>query len=473
VSLLRGLPIRLRLAVLFAIFLLVTVIGIGVFLLASLENELQREIDEGLWLRASRVEREIAAGGVTRLDPGAVRADILALSPLEELSLPGIYVQVIDGEGIVLATSPNLPGGALPLTPALTSGAMAGDTVYATVPVGSERVRVLLRPITSSGRAIGAVVVGESLHLLDVTQRSARQLLIVTAAVAALGCLLVSWWLTGRALNPVAEVTRIARRIRATGQLDQRIAEPSARDELRELTVTFNEMLDGIERTFARQREFLADASHELRGPLMVVRGNLNLLSRDLPGDERREAIQDAVGEVERISRLVSDLLFLAEVDKNEVVDRQPVALDEVVAQVWQRAQQLDAGAHLLVLAANQPVSVLGDRERLGQLLWNLVENALRYTPPGGRVELGLHHKREAAEVTVADTGVGIEPQHLPRIFERFYRADRARPRQAGSTGLGLAIARQIAEAHGGRIRVGSAPGQGSTFTVVLPELEP
>jgi signal transduction histidine kinase len=232
-------------------------------------------------------------------------------------------------------------------------------------------------------------------------------------------------------------------------------------------------MLDGIERTFARQREFLADASHELRGPLMVVRGNLNLLSRDLPGDERREAIQDAVGEVERISRLVSDLLFLAEVDKNEVVDRQPVALDEVVAQVWQRAQQLDAGAHLLVLAANQPVSVLGDRERLGQLLWNLVENALRYTPPGGRVELGLHHKREAAEVTVADTGVGIEPQHLPRIFERFYRADRARPRQAGSTGLGLAIARQIAEAHGGRIRVGSAPGQGSTFTVVLPELEP
>jgi heavy metal sensor kinase len=466
---LRGLPIRLRLALWFALFLLVSVIAIGVFLLTSLESDIQREIDEALWLRASRVEREITTEGDARLDPSDVRMDLLALTPLEEFSLPGIYVQVIDADGAVLATSPNLSGGHLPLTAELTGGAMAGRTIYATVPVGPERVRVLLRPITNDGRTVGAVVVGESLHLIDVTRRAARQLLIVAAAAAALGCLLAGRWLTGRALNPVAEVTRIARRIRATGQLDQRITEPLPHDELRELTVTFNEMLDGIERTFTRQREFLADASHELRGPLMVIRGNLNLLTRDLPEDERQEAIQDALDEIERISRLVADLLFLAEVDTKDVVERLPVALDEVVGEVFQRALQVDGGAHDLTLALNQPALVLGDRERLVQLLWNLVENALRYTPQGGQVSVALRDHGEVAELIVTDTGVGIEPQHLPHIFERFYRADRVRPRQEGSTGLGLAIAKQIAEAHGGQVRVHSAPGEGSTFTVALP----
>jgi heavy metal sensor kinase len=313
------------------------------------------------------------------------------------------------------------------------------------------------------------VVVGESLHLIDVTRRAARQLLIMAAATAALGCVLAGWWLTGRALNPVAEVTRIARRIRATGQLDQRIAEPSTDDELRELTVTFNEMLAGIERTFTRQREFLADASHELRAPLMVIRGNLNLLTRDLPEAERREAIQDALDEIARVSRLVADLLFLAEVDTKDVVERLPVALDDVVDEVWQRARQVDGGAHDLTLAVNQPAMVLGDRERLVQLLWNLVENALHYTPRGGQVSVALCDHGEVAELMVTDTGPGIEPQHLPWIFERFYRADRARLRQEGSTGLGLAIVKQIAEAHGGQVRVRSTPGAGSTFTVALP----
>lgn len=465
---LRGLPIRLRLTAWFTLFLLVSVIGIGVFLLTSLESDLQEEIDEALWLRAARVEREITTEGDTRLDPSDVRAELLALTPLEEFSLPGIYVQVLDPQGVVLGTSPNLSG-ELPVPKELVSQTLAGRTIYATLPSEAERIRVLLYPVVNSGRIIGAVVVGESLHLVDLAQRATRQLLVVSAAAAALGCVLAGWWLTGRALRPIAELTQAARRIRATGQPDQRIRLPGPRDELHELTVTFNEMLASIERTFARQREFLADASHELRGPLMVVRGNLNLLRRGLPEDEAREAIRDAEEEIERISRLVSDLLFLAEADTNEVIERHSVELDEVLAEVWQRASRIDAATHDLVLAERQPAMVLGDRERLIQLLWNLVENALRYTPAKGRVSLALRASGDIAELVVADTGVGIGPEHLPRIFDRFYRADPVRSREAGSTGLGLAIVKQIAEAHGGQVRVRSASGEGTTFTVVLP----
>jgi len=465
---LHRLSIRLRLALWFAFFLLANVMGIGVFLLTSQEHELHREVDEALALRASRVEREITLDG-KQLDPADVRADLLALTPLEEFSQPGIYVQLIDHGGRLVAVYPIPVGGQLPVTAELVQLTLAGNATYETMPVGPERVRILLRPLVVDGRTIGAVLVGESLHPLDVSQRTMRQHLVVAAAAAALICLIAGWWLTGRALRPIAEVTDLARRIRSTGRFDQRIAEPPARDELYELTVTFNDMIESLDRTLARQREFVADASHELRGPLMVIRGNLQLLSRNSMGEDHQEALRDASEEVERISRLVADLLFLAEVDMNDIVERNPVALDEVVEDTWQRACVIDIGRHNVELGKNEQVTVVGDRERLGQLVWNLVTNGLRYTPTGGQITLSLWAHPEVAEIVVADTGIGIAEQHLPYVFDRFYRVDRARSRQSGSTGLGLAIVKQIAEVHGGQVRVQSVPGKGSTFTVALP----
>jgi two-component system OmpR family sensor kinase len=320
---------------------------------------------------------------------------------------------------------------------------------------------------------VGVVLVGESRHLVDVTLRATRRLLLLAAAGAALASLVGGWWLTGRALGPVAEVTRVARRIAATGQFEQRLAVPPARDELGELTATFNEMLARLEKTFDHQREFLADVSHELRGPLMVIRGNLDLLKLDLPDGERQESAREATEELERMTRLVADLLFLAEVDAQEMVHHEPVALHEVVSEVWTRARELDAGAHELVVDRNDPLTVRGDRHWLGQVLWNLVENALRYTPAGGRVTLALSRHGPVAELMVADTGPGIAAEHLPRLFERFYRVDRTRSRQQGGTGLGLAIVQQVVQAHGGQVRVRSQPGEGSTFTIALPVESP
>ena len=169
------------------------------------------------------------------------------------------------------------------------------------------------------------------------------------------------------------------------------------------------------------------------------------------------------------MARLVGDLLFLAEQDAHVRMDSAPVALNEVVDEVWQRACTLDAGRHQLSLEDNELATVLGDRYRLSQMLWNLVDNALRYTNPGGSVRLCLRNLGQVAELAVADTGISIPSEHVPHIFERYYRVDRARSRNESSTGLGLPIVKQVAEAHGGQVRVHSEPGVGTTFTVALP----
>jgi two-component system, OmpR family, sensor kinase len=240
-------------------------------------------------------------------------------------------------------------------------------------------------------------------------------------------------------------------------------------EELRELADVFNQLVGRLEQNVRRQRQFLADASHELRGPLMVIRGNLDLLQMDLPPKERRAAAREASEEAERMARLIADLLFLAEEDAHQRLQSMPVVIDEVVAEVWQRARTVDAGEHALSLECNDRAVVLGDRDRLTQMLWNLVDNALVYTEPGGRVALCSRTSTSKVSIAVSDTGIGIPSEHIPRLFERFYRVGHARSRTQSSTGLGLPIVKQVVDAHGGEVRVESELGQGSVFTVSLP----
>jgi two-component system phosphate regulon sensor histidine kinase PhoR len=201
----------------------------------------------------------------------------------------------------------------------------------------------------------------------------------------------------------------------------------------------------------------------------MVIRGNLDLLRLDLPESERDESIRAAIGQAERMGRLVSDLLFLAEADAPETVQREPLALDSIVRAVAERARQMDGDRHRIVVDRLDPTSLTGDPERLEQVVWNLVDNATRYTQPGGQITLSLRRNAARAELSVADTGVGIPAEHQARIFERFYRVERSRSRSLGGTGLGLAIVRQTVEAHGGEVSVQSEPGKGTRFVVALP----
>jgi two-component system OmpR family sensor kinase len=467
------LPIRLRMALWFAALVLALVGATGVFLLSAIDDVVQEQVDTALRLRASRVEREITTGDDDRLDPQDVQAGLLELAPLEEFSAPGIYVQVRDGTGTVIAASANLPRGELPVTGQLIDAALEGSEGFETVPIGDEEVRVLAWPVDSTGTVVGVIVVGQSLQLVEITRDGVQRLIIIAAGVAMIVALAGAWWLTARALRPISDVTRVVQSIAATAQFEQRVEQPVADDEVGQLVVTFNEMLARLEQTFAAQREFLADASHELRGPLMVIRGNLDLLRLGLPEEERRASVREAGEEVDRMSRLAADLLFLAAADAEEVVEQEAVSLDLVVAGAWERARHLDGGAHDLRLSRLEPLTVVGDHNRLDQLVWNLVENALRYTPPGGSVELELARHGAEAILRVSDSGVGISEEHLPRLFERFYRVDKARSRSNGGTGLGLAIVKSVVEAHGGRAGVSSnatpGPAQGTTFTVWLP----
>ena len=466
---LTRLPIRLRMAIWFAALLLLLVGAMSVFLLSALDDVVQEQIDAALRLRASRVEREITTGDDDRLDPQDVQASLLDLAPFEELSAPGIYVQVRDVKGAVIAASANLPRDELPVPPALIQEALDDREAFETVPIGNEQVRILAWPVDTSGPVVGVVVVGQSLRLVEVTRQGVQRLVTIAAIVATVAAVAGSWWLTARALRPISDVTRVAQAIAATGRFEQRITRPAGDDEVGHLVQTFNEMLARLERIFALQREFLADASHELRGPLMVIRGNLDLLRLGIPEDERRASVREASEEIERLSRLASDLLFLAATDAAEVLEQEPVRLNEIVTGAWERGRLADGGLHDIRLGANDPCEVIGDRTRLEQLAWNLVENALRYTPPGGSVELQLLRDGDKARLVVSDTGAGIAQEHLPRIFERFYRVDKARSRADGGTGLGLAIVKSVAETHRGSVAVSSVPGRGTTFTVTLP----
>src|SRR5436190_22343520 len=233
------LPIRMRMALWFAALLLALVGAIGIFLLSALDDVVQEQIDAALRLRASRVEREITTGDDDRLDPGDVQAGLLELAPLEEFSSPGIYVQVRDANGAVIAASANLPRGELPVTPHLVMDALQDREGFETVPIGGEQVRVLAWPIDRTGPVVGVVVVGQSLRLVELAREGVQRLTMIAAVIAAIAALAGGWWLTAHALSPIADLTGVARSIAATGQFDQRITRPAADDEIGHLAITF------------------------------------------------------------------------------------------------------------------------------------------------------------------------------------------------------------------------------------------
>jgi signal transduction histidine kinase len=293
-------------------------------------------------------------------------------------------------------------------------------------------------------------------------------LLLVGGALAVVLAIAGAALLTNRALAPIARLTRVAAGVAATGKYHERVPLPRYADEIQELALTINTLIATVEATLDQQLRLLADTSHELRSPLTVVLANLNLLRRDLEAGERELSIKEATDEARRMRRLVNELLLLAESDRARAIAQAPVRLDVLVEEsVASAARQ--APTHTIRAQVTSPIVVMGDEERLMQLMRNLLDNATRHTQPGTSVEVCLETVAASAQIAVADTGTGIPAEHVPHIWDRFYRVDRARSRAGGGTGLGLAIVKFIAEAHGGSVRVVSIPDQGTTFTIVLP----
>jgi len=276
------------------------------------------------------------------------------------------------------------------------------------------------------------------------------------------------WLLAGRALAPMKEIDQTLQAIHAS-ELSRRVTVKATDAELQHLATTVNQTLDRLEAAFVSIREFSADASHQLQTPLAVMKSSLEFATKG--GDVSREELVDQLAaKVDEMSAVLADLQALALADADLASTRSgPVDLSETCVEALEIVTALAESSMIAVEANIEPaIQVWGDPVRLRQIVLNFGDNAVKYTGSGGRVRLSLTHNHSNAILEVSDTGKGIEPQHLPHIFERFYRADR-RPADAAGTGLGLAIVKRIVEVHRGSIDVSSRPGLGSTFTVTLP----
>ncbi len=384
------------------------------------------------------------------------------------------YFEIFDMLGRRDRRRPHPPSDMLPLSPNALHKATQGIASYETVNLeNGYPVRVLTMPVNEAGRVANLFQVGMSLENMYKTR---RRFLLIMAALFPLALLLAGgggWFLARRALEPVDTMATTARRISAE-RLDKRLQESGTGDELDRLAKTINDMLSRLDDSFQEIRQFSADASHELQTPLTVLKGEIEVALRTPRSqDEYQQVLKSCLEEIDRITHLVEGLLLLARSDAGVLkMDRQPMDLALLLEEVHGKIDVLAQKRSIhFVLQPVESIMIPGDQQQLRRLLMNLVENAIKYTPDGGKISLSLKPDGEWAVVQIKDTGVGISIEDQKKILTRFYRAAEARTQATGGAGLGLCIAQSIVDAHGGKIEIESTPGQGSTFTVLLPLL--
>ncbi len=519
----RGaLPLRVRLTLLLAGVLAVALMLFGVILSLNLRRVLLDNAAQSLRLSAAaaisdklngpgpkppRPKKGGPALPVPILTPAAppaasTTADAKSLADLARfLTTRDTAARTLDTAGVTVGDGPALTGTTTVVAPLLDAA-----TYRAVVVTGNDRylrldtapdgpVLVELIPLTrpASSQTIGVLQLSASLRGVDDLLRAIQVALLIGTALALGVTVLLTAAIVRGVLRPLRQMAQTSHAV-AAGDLTQRVAVPAADDELAELAQAFNTMVARLEAAFATQRRFLADASHELRSPLTALGGGVEMLriGAAADSDARDRLLRLMTGEIARMGRLVDDLLTLARFDADpaQLLERAPTDLVPLARSVAEETRLLapdrtvrfenDATAPSVMPVV--PVVILGDADRLRQALLNLCTNARAHTPPGGTITIRVGRAGEAgsagnagnaATVTVADTGEGIPPDALPRVGERFYRVDPARPRDAGQggLGLGLAIVRAITEAHGGSVTLTSAPGVGTTATLAFPAL--
>jgi two-component system OmpR family sensor kinase len=336
-------------------------------------------------------------------------------------------------------------------------------------------VRYAVRYLTDAGPQFGAILAGANVRSAELGPDQLLSTFVLVLPLGVAVALLMGSWISRRALGPVDQIITEVREITDGRSLHRRLAEPLVKDELGRLAETLNQMMTRLERSFAALRRFTADASHELKTPLTVLRAGVEraITTPNLPQDTLA-TLEETLQEIKRMTELVEALLTLARADEGIApLHREPVDLRGIVEEARETGELLaeEAGVQMEVATPGEPVVVSVDATRIRQLILNLLTNAVKYTPAGGSVRLQLGPANGKLTLSVADTGIGIAPGDLPHIFDRFWRADSARTRtgERPGAGLGLAICKWIAEAHGGQIDVVSRPGRGTTFTVTLP----
>jgi len=490
--------IRLRLTLWYSAVLGVTVVAFCVAVYVLVSYVLSAGEKSSMQALANQIEREIGVrvGWNFFLGPSIVPE----LPALDEFRYSGYFLQIVDQEGRI--RQKNIRG-ELPLPSAVEAGKALEAASFTERSIGASTVLVYNVPISvevdRNGPAVyaGLLQVGTTIDGMKRTLAHLRTVLTVTALAAVALASTLGWFLARKALQPIEHLIGAADRIGQAEDLSHRIEYGGPQDEIGRLTSTINGMLSRIQNAYGEleeavqaQRRFVSDASHELRTPLTTIRGNVELLEKmwarwrdagtltELDEEQASlalESVRDIAGEAERMSRLVNDLLMLARADAGHRMRKERVELAPLVAEVARKAAHLPRTSEWIVgeLSPLEGVEVIGDADALRQLLFIFIENAFKYTP-SGEVELTALPRDERGTVglRIRDTGIGMDKEHVPHIFDRFYRADPSRGETSG-TGLGLAIARWVIDEHDGSVEVMTRPGGGTSFIVRLPIAPP
>jgi two-component system, OmpR family, sensor kinase len=500
-------PLQLRLTLFYTLVLALALWFFGQMVYTQAAQRAYRDLDTTLSSRAAsvRLGKDLFIANPPSLP--------LLLPSVDSVGTQGVSIEILDDRLTLLATTSGSSTGGPQTSVGDNStsptpwDAKAAHTalehadsqsgIYSTVAYQGQHVRVYTLLNNDLGQS-HVIQAARSEQDIEQSLTDLRLLLIRGGALVVVLALVGGWFISWGVLSAVHRMTRTAQNISASGDFHQRVPERSwfGRDELTTLAAAFNQMLANLEALYQQQQRFVADASHELRAPITSIRCNLDLLAKapDLPAEEAQAALADAQAEANRIGRLVGDLLTLARSDsarqsqqsqdvtiasgyKKNGEEKQLVDLDSLLLEVFRQYHPALENGNIelrqqgpgLLLQHITPARVHGDADQLKQVLVALLDNALKYTPYEGSISLSLTTDEHYAIVKVSDTGIGISPDDLPHIFERFYRADPARSRNRGGSGLGLAIVQSIVMEYQGTIEAESTPGKGSTFTMRLP----
>ena len=445
---------RLQLTAWYVAFFALLLGGFSGFLYWRVERSLNARVESSL---AATVQTA-ATLFADELDELGGNAPAAAAEIVRELRAPS-HVAFFENGRLLDAAAP-IRGISIPLAPG--ARLLAG--------FGAHGARMIAAPLRWRGREFTIAVV-EPLDGIAAELDTIRRVLYAALPLALLIAGAGGFLLAHKSIAPVVAIAAQAEAI-TDRSLHTRLAAPGARREFARLTAVINDLLERLDHSFERMRDFMADASHELRTPLAIVRGEADVaLAQKRQPAEYRESLGIIQDEARRLTRLVEDLLNLARADAgHQRLQPEEIYLNELLEECCRSAQSQARRKQVQLTAPPHPdVPMRGDPELLRRMISNLLDNAIRYTPAGGLVEAKLEAGSGSAMLRVSDTGVGIPPESLSRIFERFYRVDKSRSRSEGGFGLGLAIVKWIVEAHHGEIAVSSSPNQGATFTVTLP----
>jgi heavy metal sensor kinase len=461
----RRAPIRTRLTVVNVLLLAVILAGLSAFLVLRLRADLRSAIDTDVRTSSATIAANYAHEG-----PSGFREISRAALPHS-----GAASQVLDARGHIVVAYGGPVADSVMAAPGKRAAALTGRPTFfeKTFARSQPASRVLVTRV-GPARQGQLLVVASS---LDEVNEAVRRVLILLllAAPAALGAAgLVGWLLLRSALAPVQRMTEEADRI-GIDRLHGRVETPRAADEIGRLGATLNAMLDRLEAGVSAKRRLVADASHELRAPLAAMRAELDVRLRDPDcSAAEHEVLQSVREDALRMSRTVDNLLTLAQADEGRLgLVRTRIDLHDAVEGAVRPLRALAEAGGVAIDTSDGSCPAQGDSDRLHQALTNLIENAIKFTPPGGSIAVSTWQADGETGVTVSDTGLGVPAEARERLFDRFYRGDRSRSRQPAGSGLGLAICYEIAAAHGGRIWVESEPGAGSSFSIALPHDEP